>query len=284
MGAAASAENFYAPVIGKMDGGGGHNNTFCYYLYAGDYEHRPFGEIENPLGTGRSVTAAEPVTPKAWTHVALTFDGAEVRLYVNGVKVDEATASAPVTTEGELEIGAETEHGDFFKGRIDEVRVYDRALNGAEVAADMEAPIQTPRQGPVAAYSFDEGSGETVEDVTGDGHTATLQGAKWTPHGRYGGAWSSSPPNMTISRSRLPRTRPRPKNSPSRPGCGPTRNPASTAPLITKQTTGNDAQPYASTRAQLGSEPAVRRHRRKHRSRSAVGSGPLPTAPGRTSP
>lgn len=41
---------------------------------------------------------------------------------------------------------------------------------------------------PVAEYSFDEGTGETVEDLTGDRHTATIHGAEWTTHGRYGDA------------------------------------------------------------------------------------------------
>ena len=42
----------------------------------------------------------------------------------------------------------------------------------------MEAPIQTPKTGPVAAYSFDKvEAGPTVEDITGDGHTATIEGA-----------------------------------------------------------------------------------------------------------
>src|SRR4051794_41854758 len=41
---------------------------------------------------------------------------------------------------------------------------------------------------PVAAYSFDEGEGETAEDLTGDGHAATIEGASWSTNGRYGGA------------------------------------------------------------------------------------------------
>jgi hypothetical protein len=91
-------------------------------------------------------------------------------------------------TEGDLQIGGSTEHGDFFNGRIDEVRIYNRALGGGEVAADQAAPIQTPQQTPIAAYSFDEGEGETAEDLTGDGHTATIEGAEWSTHGRYGSA------------------------------------------------------------------------------------------------
>jgi hypothetical protein len=77
--------------------------------------------------------------------------------------------------------------GEYFDGRIDEVRVYNRALDTAEVAADMEAPIQTPQQGPVAAWSFDEIEGGTAEDLTGNSHIATLEGATTAP-GRYGDA------------------------------------------------------------------------------------------------
>ena len=51
----------------------------------------------------------------------------------------------------------------------------------------METPLQTPKAGPVAAWSFDEGKGTTATDLTGHGHTATISKATWT-HGRFGGA------------------------------------------------------------------------------------------------
>jgi Concanavalin A-like lectin/glucanases superfamily len=183
----STVENFYAPVVDKLAGGGGHTTSFSYGLYAGNWEHHPFGEVENPLGSGRSVTAPDAIDARTWTHLALTFDGGKERLYIDGELVDETTADPPVTTEGELEIGAETEHGDHLEGRIDEVRIYERALSGAEVGLDMETPLQTPRSGPVADWSFDEGSGTTAADDTGNGHTMTLNKATWAG-GRYGNA------------------------------------------------------------------------------------------------
>jgi hypothetical protein len=66
------------------------------------------------------------------------------------------------------------------------VRLYERALDAGEVAADMEAPIQTPRQGPVAAYSFDAGEGTTLEDLAGE-NNGTIEGAEWVT-GKYGDA------------------------------------------------------------------------------------------------
>ena len=44
--------------------------------------------------------------------------------------------------------------------------------------------------GPVAAYSFDAGSGATLTDESGHGHHGTISGATWTSSGRYGGALS----------------------------------------------------------------------------------------------
>ena len=90
-----------------------------------------------------------------------------------------------------------------FKGRIDEVRIYNRALSAGEIGADAGAPIQTPQQGPIAAYSFDEGEGETVEDLTGNGHTATIHGAAWTdPRPLRRRDRTSTPKKKTTSRSR----------------------------------------------------------------------------------
>ena len=42
--------------------------------------------------------------------------------------------------------------------------------------------------GLVAAYGFDEGSGTTVADASGNGHTGTITGATWAATGKYGKA------------------------------------------------------------------------------------------------
>jgi hypothetical protein len=79
-----------------------------------------------------------------WTHVAGTYDGATLRLCVNGV----ATASVPVsgampTSTGALRIGGNSIWGEYFQGRLDEVRVYNRALSVAEIQNDMTTPIDS---------------------------------------------------------------------------------------------------------------------------------------------
>src|SRR5262249_48823461 len=77
-----------------------------------------------------------------WRHLALTYDGATLRLYVNGVQVSSLarTGSLPTSTNP-LQIGGDSIYGQYFKGKIDEIRVYNRALSASEIQADRSTPI-----------------------------------------------------------------------------------------------------------------------------------------------
>jgi glucose/arabinose dehydrogenase/chitodextrinase len=87
-----------------------------------------------------SGAVANPVN--AWTHVALTYDGSMLRLYVNGVLVvSEAQTGGIQTNTNPLSIGGNGPYGEFFQGVIDDVRVYNRALSQAEIQADMTVPV-----------------------------------------------------------------------------------------------------------------------------------------------
>src|SRR5271168_792732 len=52
------------------------------------------------------------------------------------------------------------------------------------------APVHASTSGLVAAFSFNEGSGTTVNDSSGNGNTGTISNATWTTAGKYGGALS----------------------------------------------------------------------------------------------
>ena len=74
--------------------------------------------------------------------MALTYDGATLRLYVNGTQVATPAATGAIQTSANpLWIGGNTPYGEYFQGLIDEVRVYNRALTQAEIQADMNTPI-----------------------------------------------------------------------------------------------------------------------------------------------
>lgn len=112
----------------------------AYYLAANSDLNQPEGAVYttawNKLYGGPVVNANQ------WTHLATTYDGSTLRLYVNGAQVSSRpqTGGIDVTT-GVLRIGGNDYWGEFFKGYIDEVRVYNRALSAGEIATDMNTSI-----------------------------------------------------------------------------------------------------------------------------------------------
>ena len=70
------------------------------------------------------------------------------------------------------------------------VRATDAAGNLSAYSNVASATTMATISGLVAAYSFDEGTGTTVTDLSGNGNTGTIVGAVWTTAGRYGKALS----------------------------------------------------------------------------------------------
>jgi hypothetical protein len=71
-----------------------------------------------------------------WTHLACVYDGAALRLYLDGTEVGSAPASGPVLTDNALPMGLGDTSPDFFEplaGAIGGVRVWSRALDPAEL-------------------------------------------------------------------------------------------------------------------------------------------------------
>ena len=129
--------------------------------------------------------APDAVEVGRWTRVALTYDGAAERLYVDGHEVARHAASGRIQAPGTpLWIGGNRPYGEHFAGVIDEVRAFDRALSAAEIRRDLERPV-APERGLVAGYGFDEGSGRTAVDASGRRNAGTISGATWA-RGRYG--------------------------------------------------------------------------------------------------
>lgn len=90
-----------------------------------------------------------------------------------------------------LRIGANGDRNGFFKGLIDEVRIYNRALAPMEIQADMDRPVGfealSAAPGLVAAYGFEEADGNSIVDLSGQGNNGLLDGAVRVA-GRFGRA------------------------------------------------------------------------------------------------
>ncbi len=109
---------------------------FGYALYAsGEASNVPEGFITEHEWLVAYADASEAIPLSAWTHIALTNDGEHLCLYVDGVLVDEHASEKVKAGESPLRIGGLPggPYSQFFDGKIDEVRIYDRALSQEEV-------------------------------------------------------------------------------------------------------------------------------------------------------
>ena len=117
-----------APV-GVINIGGGRDNV--HFVFATD------GPFARPHGD-------QALTREKWHHLALTYDGALLRLYMDGrERGSKAVNKRRVPGTGPLAIGRRQDNsgdGYHFRGVVDEIRIYGRALAAAEIAAHFAAP------------------------------------------------------------------------------------------------------------------------------------------------
>jgi hypothetical protein len=116
--------------------------TDAYLLVASSDQNRPAGG-GTLNGTCCPVAyATTGLLPNTWTHVAVTYTGTQLSMYINGALASSTPATGPIlTTTTPLRIGGNSYAAEFFPGLIDEVRIYNRALTQAEIQTDMTTPI-----------------------------------------------------------------------------------------------------------------------------------------------
>jgi len=88
-----------------------------------------------------------------WTHVAATYDGTTLKLYVDGEESDSVeTADLPWNSNEQLHIGGDPGCGgrSWYTGLMDDVRIYNRALTADEIARVMRSGAAVSPSGKLA--------------------------------------------------------------------------------------------------------------------------------------
>ena len=116
-----------------------------YGLYANSNTNRPSAHVF--IGTETDTRGTAKLSLNTWTHLAATYDGSVLRLYVNGAQVSTRTIGGNIlTSTSPLRIGGDSSGSEYFNGLIDEVRIYNRPLTAAEIQTDMNTAIGARRQ------------------------------------------------------------------------------------------------------------------------------------------
>ena len=106
----------------------GYPCTNCSFVLTHHGNDQYFFEISGANVSGGAVSTA-------WTHVAGTYDGALLRLYVNGTLVGSTPRTGPLpSSTGDFVIGGQADDSNYFDGMIDDVQLYERALSDQEIS------------------------------------------------------------------------------------------------------------------------------------------------------
>jgi len=144
--------------------------------------------------------------PGRWYHLASTYDGITRKLFLDGELVEYADGPSYMSHSG-----APITVGPLWKGKMDEVRIYDRALTDDAVAElystyepasqpdapppiwvhpdvnDELPPPMPDEDGLILHYGFDADTGDTVVDKSLSGYDGTSTNLSWSGDGIAGG-------------------------------------------------------------------------------------------------
>ena len=114
-----------------------------------------------------------------WYHVAVVNVGNEVVIYLNGEVDGTGNVNINTSSNASFNIGKAPPGYDWserFNGIIDEVRIWDVARTQQEIQQFMNQPLTGTELGLVGYWQFNEGTGNTAYDKTGNAHNGSLQG------------------------------------------------------------------------------------------------------------
>lgn len=106
-----------------------------------------------------------------WSHMAATYDGYYMRIYINGVLAASEEVSGQITSNGNnLVLGQQPGFVEYFTGKIEEAKLWNRALNQCEIINNMNCELQPQQTGLVAYFKFNQG----FADVNNAGLTTLI--------------------------------------------------------------------------------------------------------------
>jgi alpha-tubulin suppressor-like RCC1 family protein len=125
---------------------------------------------------GSWTTSISTVPLNIWTHVAVTYDGANARFYINGLLDSANGASGSVYQSGSpLFIGAQgVSGGNYFDGALDEVRMWNTVRTAAQIETGIGRRLSANQTGFIAYWRFDEQNSVMAYDASGSGNHGLL--------------------------------------------------------------------------------------------------------------
>ncbi|GAB2868277.1 hypothetical protein GCM10027044_32510 [Hymenobacter ruber] len=165
-----AASPYISSLMGMEDGG---VNTLMLRLGDAGIDASQVQFVAQIGGSTRKLASVARLTAGQWTHLAGTYDGTTMKLYVNGVLDNSQAASGSLTANAPFTLGRNYAASRGLDGRLDEVRAWTRALTAAEVAANA-CGVSATSTALAAYWKCNDSPALTAADASGHAHPGTL--------------------------------------------------------------------------------------------------------------
>jgi hypothetical protein len=128
-------------------------------------------------GTSWKFVAGTTIVQKnKWYHIAGTFDGKYIKIYVNGKLEGTPTElnSSMISNDGSFNIGNRLNNEEALNGHMDEVRTWTRTRSESQIQRSMNIKLKSDEPGLVGYWRLDTTSVSIVTDSSPSGNNGTL--------------------------------------------------------------------------------------------------------------
>jgi len=135
--------------------------------------------IKKTNGSFYDLRVNDILTTGEWFHVAGTYDGTTMKLYLNGKLLKTAVpAGGLYSTDGNFRFSHSSE---ALSGKIDEVRIWNVSRTTDEIRKNMHLTLSGTETGLLNNWQFNEGSGTSLSDIVGgaDGTLYNMDDSDW---------------------------------------------------------------------------------------------------------
>lgn len=183
-----------SPIVFKENGANCSTPKIAIWFFVDETGHMGLG-----LGNGTEFNAAfsnSTLSLGEWHHVAATWDGALITLYLDGVADGTLIAGGQLYDDGdEINIGNRWNcYRRSFDGMIDEIRIWNDVRSEAELADNMYMELSAPELESDLAlyYNFNEGTGTTTTDQSANEYEGLLGGIAYPASTTTAPSWVDS--------------------------------------------------------------------------------------------
>jgi hypothetical protein len=136
----------------------GHPEIMGYGWGLGINKHGYLEWWQQFLQSTGPISTRNPIPLYTWTHIAVTVaNNQEIKFYVNGVLSGTKTAKI-MNGNGSLIIGKQGEHGNHFRGIMDDFHIWNVILTPQQIKANMHKALTGIEKNLVLCYDFNQDS------------------------------------------------------------------------------------------------------------------------------